>query len=283
MEVVRWTARHMKEHGVESARLDAELLLSHTLNISRLDLYTGPDRPLTHTELGRFKNCVRDRLAGKSIAHIVGFGEFWKHRFEVTPGIFVPRPETEIIVERVLKLTESSGSFLLCDLCCGSGNIPVSVLADRPDGKGVGVDLSGDAVTAARKNAREAGIERERLDFVQKDADAFLDGVREHFDVITCNPPYIPSADIPGLPREVLEHEPREALDGGEDGLQLLRSIVPSCFEALLPGGHALFEYDGAHQTDALRTLLEQAGFSQCEVIRDLAGIDRIMVATRVS
>lgn len=283
IEVVRWTAGHMSERGIESARLDAELLLSHTLGVGRLDLYTGPDRPLNRTELDAFKERVRQRLAGMSVAHIVGYREFWKHRFGIVEGIFVPRPETEIIVEQVLKLTDGMSDFALSDLCTGSGNIPVSILGERERATAHAVDISARAVAMARKNALDAGIGPDRLTFHHGDAADFLAARPAGFDIITCNPPYIPTSDIAGLPPEVVEHEPVAALDGGPDGLSLIKRLAPLLSSALLPGGYLILEYDGNHQTGKLIEILKRAGFTDCRISRDLAGVERVATATGVS
>ena len=279
-EILAWTTRYFTQHGLDSPRLDAELLLADVFKADRLQLYMDPDKPLTPHERSRFKEHIRARLSGVSVAHIVGYREFWAHRFETPRGVFVPRPETELIVELVLDRWPAGDSFKLIDLCTGSGAVAVSVLAERKAAQGVAVEVLSQVVEVARTNARTIGVDS-RLQIVHQDARVFLDENTELADCITCNPPYIPTADLAGLPPEVSRNEPSEALDGGNGGLALVAELVPRLSRNLVPDGWFFMEFDGAHQVDAIRNLLHSSGFVEIDFHNDLAGIPRIVSACR--
>ncbi len=276
--ILDWTIGYLREQQVDSLRLDAELLLAHTLGLRRLDLYLDPDRPLLTTELAGFKEIVKTRVAGRSIAHIIGSKEFYAVQLQTPPGVFVPRPETEELVEKTLTRIPVAGTSHLLDICTGSGAIAIAILRERKQMTGCAIERSRLAATTARANSEEAGTSN-RLTVHLAEACEFLQSDAGTYDIITCNPPYIPSADIDGLMVEVREYEPREALDGGPDGLDLLRKLIPLLPPRLRRSGFVMIEYDGAHQSAALRQLLFQSGFAAVTVHKDLAGQDRIVQA----
>jgi len=276
--VLAWTAGYLAEHRMQSPRLEAELLLGHVLARTRVQLYLAPDQPLTSGELSRFKGHVGERLKGRPVAHITGCREFWKNPFRTPPGVFVPRPETELVVEQVLKRFPRDRAFSILDLCTGSGNIPVSVLVDRPGARGQGVDISALAVETATANAQDAGV-GQRAGFACEDAVSFLERNHGGFDVITCNPPYVRSADWARLQPDVRDYEPRAAVDGGHDGLGLIRALIPRLSDHLVDDGLVLLEYDGGPQTATVEKLLAGEGFVGVAVLKDLAGQERVMAA----
>lgn len=275
-DILKWTIDYLRSRQVDSPRLDAELLLAHALELRRLDLYLDPDRPLLPAELARFKSCVKERVTGRAIAHIIGSKEFYSIRLHTPPGVFVPRPETEELVEKALAHLPPDCDGRLLDLCTGSGAIAISILRERPQMTGDAVELTQLGATTAIANSEEAEVSA-RLTVHHMDAEAFLQAGTGTYDVITCNPPYIPSADIAGLMAEVREYEPPEALDGGPDGLGLLRRLVPLMVTRLTATGFTIIEFDGAHQTTALRQLLADSGLTTIMLYKDLAGHDRLM------
>jgi release factor glutamine methyltransferase len=279
-DLLRWTSGYLKDKGCDSPRLDAELLLAHALGCTRLELYTGPDRPLTRAELDKYRGLVRERAARRCVAHIIGEREFFRLRLHTPAGVFVPRPETELIVEQVLAATQPGERFVLLDLCTGSGNLVVSILSERPSAVGTAVDISPVAVRTASENARNAGV-ADRLSVVQAEAREYLAGATETFRFVTFNPPYVPSGEWDALEPEIRLHEPREAVDGGADGLDLVRVVVPMLERVLVAGGFFLMEYAGAGQTPEVRRLLAGAGFVDIVVFQDLAGDDRFVSARR--
>jgi release factor glutamine methyltransferase len=274
--VLQWTTGYLKEKGIDSPRLDAEILLAYALDLRRLDLYLDPDRPLTPAERERFKALVRERANRRSVAHITGTRDFFNIRLATPPGVFVPRPETELLVEEALARLPEGQPLRLLDLCTGSGAVALSLLVERPEAEAEAVDLSPEAVRTATGNGQRLEVDQ-RLTVHQADAARFLDTPRGPYHMITCNPPYIPTGELEHLAPEVAVHEPREALDGGDDGLDLVRALLPGILRCLVPGGWTLFEYDGPHQTAALMALMTDVGFEEIAVYRDLAGHDRII------
>mgnify|MGYP002725663632 CR=1 FL=1 len=278
MEVIVWTAGYLKERGSESPRLDAELLLANTLSLGRVQLYLDHDKPLTADELARYKAAVKQRADGESVAHITGRRDFWKLEFLTPAPLFVPRPETELVVEKALAATSGAEVISLLDRCTGTGAILVSLLMELPSARGVGVDVSGQAIRTAAENGKRAEVS-ERAEWVEADAVDYLSATEKRFDTITCNPPYVASADWANLVPAITQFEPREAVDGGGDGLDFLRRLVPQLPGALRKDGTFVVEYSGDEQTADLTALLEGNGLAVEEIVKDLAGIQRLAVA----
>lgn len=277
LDLITWSTGYFKQKGLASPRLDAELLLAYALNCSRIQLYMESDKPLLDAELQRFKALALERVSGKSIAHIVGKRDFWKHTFQVPVGVFVPRPETEDILEFALANLPRETAGPLLDLCSGSGNIPVSLAIEFPAATVLGVEQSQLGAQTARENARLAHVE-ERLEILQEEAVSFLQRTPLRFPLVTSNPPYVRDADWAGLDAAIRLYEPREALTSGPDGLDLLRKLIPAVRNVLSPGGWFVFEYSGPEQTKALLALMQQSRYEGVVVRKDLAGLDRIMV-----
>lgn len=281
MEVLNWTTNYLKSGSSSTPRLDAELLLAHVLQVERIRLYVDHDKPMTEPELARFKGLVRQRKDGESVAHITGLKEFWKLSFETPAPLFVPRPETELLVEEAVRLAGETGQIL--DLCCGTGAILVSVVHELPGWQGVGVDQMPLAAKTASRNAENAGV-ADRVTVHCHDAVAFVaDSSQPQFSIITCNPPYVATAEWEMLATEIKVNEPRQAVDGGGDGLDFLRGLLPDLPARLTPGGHLLLEYSGDEQTAALSQLLVDTGFTDVRILKDYGGIDRVAAATVLS
>jgi len=252
--------------GSPSARLDAELLLADVLGVSRERIVREPELPVAGEAVRRFQSHVRRRaIEREPVAYIVGSRGFRHISLLVDRRVLVPRPETELLVEVGLEL--APGARVL-DCCTGSGAIALALKDERPDLQVSGSDLSAPALDVARANAR-----RLRLDVEWIEAD-LLDGVDRGFDAILANPPYVPRATIATLEPEIARHEPRLALDGGEDGLDLVRRLIVHAAAAPLL---ALEVGDG--QADAVAALLAGAGFRAIERLADLTGIERVLVA----
>src|SRR5690349_4026028 len=218
LKLLGWTQEFFAKKGVDAPRLTAEVLLSHALSCDRVRLYLDFDKPLGDPELARYRELVRRRAEGEPTAYLVGRREFFGRPFRVDPRVLVPRPETEQLVEAALAALPVGGRAL--DLCTGSGCVAVSVALGREGARVVATDVSEDALAVARENATALGAV---VEFATGDLWAAVHG-RERFHVIASNPPYIPAKELPGLSREV-RREPCIALDGGDDGLALLRRI----------------------------------------------------------
>ncbi len=271
LRLIAWTQGFFAKGGVDAPRLTAEILLAHALSCDRVRLYLDFDKPLGAPELSAFRELVRRRAAGEPTAWLTGRREFLGHVFRVGPQVLVPRPETELVVEAALALLPPGGALL--DLCTGSGCIAISAALARPDARVTATEISPDALGVARGNAEVLGA---RVEFLEGDLDAPVPS-GERFDVVISNPPYVPAGEIPGLAREV-RREPRIALDGGVDGLDVLRRIVSCAPSRLRPDGLLVVEIHETHAVP-LPSLCLAAGFATAEVGRDLAGLPRWVVA----
>ena len=270
LELVRWTGEYFRTHGVESPRLDAELLLAHVLGARRIDLYLRFDQPLQAEERAVYRELVRRRARERvPVAYLTGTREFWSRPLRVTPDVLIPRPETEGLVQLAAKLAPRRAA----DIGTGSGAIALALALELPEVEITAVDVSEAALAVARENLAAHGV-AERVTLRCGRGLAPLEG---RFDLIASNPPYVPSAELDGLAPE-LRHEPRLALDGGPDGLDVIRELAAAAREKLVPGGHLVLEI-GADQGARTSELLSAAGAAHVEVQPDLAGRDRVVLA----
>ena len=274
-EVLRRSTDYLESHGSSTPRLDAELLLAHGLGLSRLELYTQFDRPLGEGELAECRELVRRRGTREPVAYVIGHWGFRRLDLMVDRRVLVPRPETELVVERCLQLLEGGERPAVVDVGTGSGAIALAVKDERPDARVTACDISVDALAVAAANAERLGLD---VTFVQSD---LLDQVEDGpFDLVVSNPPYVSAGEVDALEPEVAVHEPRLATVAGEDGLEVYRRLLPQAAERLAPGGWLVLEC-GAGQAAALVAELAGLGYGDAEVDRDLAGIDRVVWARR--
>ncbi|HEX6790237.1 MAG TPA: peptide chain release factor N(5)-glutamine methyltransferase [Candidatus Krumholzibacteria bacterium] len=271
------------ESGVPNARRNAEWMLCHTLGWSVLDLYMHATDAIDATHIETYWECVERRASREPLQYILGNTEFMSFPFEVQPGVFVPRPETEVLVEHAearLRGIPLHRELSVLDLCCGSGIIGVSLARRVPNLRVTSVDISRDAVMLTRHNANINGVST-RVRVAKCDALTFMTPRAPCYTAILCNPPYIATGELAALPREVREHEPVAALDGGADGLDFYRRLIPTLAAKLQQGGFVMFEI-GDTQGPAVGELLRSAGFGGVEVIQDLSGRDRVVTAREV-
>ena len=267
--LLAWAREWLEKKGVDSPRLDAELLLASALSCDRVRLYVDIDKPLGADELAKFKALIQRRGAREPVAYILGTKEFYGRPFEVAPGVFIPRPETELLVQLAISALAQEGRVL--DLCAGSGAVGVSIAAERPGVLVDLVELSPAAAAVAARNAEKHAPGRVRV--LHGDLYAALPE-RVRYNVIVANPPYVPTAHLQTIPPDVLDHEPHLALFGGEDGLDVVRRVIASARDWLVPGGLLAVEIDPAQGAKAIE-LCTQAGLTGVRVDRDLAGLDR--------
>ena len=284
LTVLQWAQQYLQAKGVSEPRAGAEVLLSHCLHCSRLDLYLRHDQPLADDELSCYKQGLKRRLAQEPTQYITGQQEFWSLNFAVGPSVLIPRPETELLVEAVLKhfaRSESGGvKPRLLDIGTGSGILAVTLATELPEAQFVAVDRSWEALKVARENARRHKVE-EKINWVSADLVAAL-APKALFEVIVANPPYVPTADWEQLPLEIKEYEPQLALDGGPDGLEVIRSLIRAVPPLLKPDGLLALEV-GQGQATAVQQLLEQSGsFTPPEIIPDYQRIGRVVLARRL-
>jgi release factor glutamine methyltransferase len=271
LRLIAWTQGFFAKGGVDAPRLTAEILLAHALSCDRVRLYLDFDKPLGAPELAAFRELVRRRAAGEPTAWLTGRREFLGHVFRVDPLVLVPRPETELLVEAAIALLPQEGTLL--DLCTGSGCIAISAALARPDARVVATEISTEALAVARENAAALGA---AVEFLEGDLYGPV-AAGERFDLIVSNPPYVPAGEIEGLSREV-RREPRIALDGGKDGLDVIRRIVSCAPSRLRPDGLLVIELHETHAVP-LPALCLAAGFGEAVVHRDLAALPRWVVA----
>lgn len=274
--VLAWTAEDFAGRGIETARLDAELLVAHALGLGRVQLYMDLDRPLTDAEREAIRAVVVRRRKHEPVAYITGKKEFWGRSFTVSPAVLVPRPDSETVIERALELVQGEARVL--DLCTGSGILGLTIAAEREGVQADLTDLSPEALAIARQNAEALGLaERVRL----FEGDLFAPLRDEAYALITANPPYIPEGELTGLAPDVREHEPRMALVAGDDGFSVHRRIIAGAPRFLAPGGTLLIEV-GAGQAPELERLIRERGWADHTARhRDLGGTERVVEARR--
>lgn len=274
------TAR-FKAHAFDSAELDARLLAGAALGLDLTGLITAANRPLTTDESTRLEQFAERRLAGEPVARILGHKEFWGLALQLTSATLVPRPDTEAVVELALEMLRANGaaghSLRIADLGTGSGAILLALLSELPEAHGFGTDISAAALQTARSNAARTGL-ADRATFIECD---YATGLSGRFDLIVSNPPYIRSVDIGGLATEVRDYDPRAALDGGADGLDAYRALIPQAACLLAPGA-ALVVEAGEGQSDDIEGLMTAAGLTHERAPKaDLAGIPRAVAGRK--
>lgn len=278
-EVVAWSSDFLKRRGIDTARLDTELLLAHALGCKRLQLYLDIDKPLQQSERDAFKRLLKRRSEGEPMAYITGERDFWGRTFQVDARVLIPRPDTEILIERVLAdHADKSTSLSLLDIGTGSGCISLSLIADLPAASAVAVDVSTDALAVAKINAERLQIS-DRVTFIEADALNLAGAVRGEFDVIVSNPPYI-ADDDPELAKGVRDHEPHLALFAGARGLDFYQVFAEQLQKYLRPRGRIYLEI-GHDQGAAVSELMRNGGWSDVKVYPDLQGHDRVIVGVK--
>lgn len=277
--VKTWKAaqERLKAASIDSPAIDARLLLEAAADVSRLDILTDPYRELTAEQVATFDGWIDRRLNREPVARILGRKAFWKILLDLTPDVLVPRADTETVVETALSAFPEGMAFQMIDMGVGSGAILLSILAERPAAKGLGTDVSEEAIAVARDNAANLGL-GDRTAFLRT---AWGDGVANAgFDLVVSNPPYIRSEEIETLDPEVREHDPRLALDGGPDGLDAYRALVPETLRLLKPLGVFVVE-TGWDQAEQVKALFAEAGFENLRVVQDLGTRDRVVTGTK--
>jgi release factor glutamine methyltransferase len=277
-DVLRWTTARFEERGLATPRLDAEILIAAALGLPRIQLYVQFERPLETHELGVIREHVRRRQDGHPVAYIVGHKEFFGLDFAVDDRVLVPRPDTETLVDEALARLRERGSDApprIADVGTGSGAIIVAVGRQHANATLFAVDNSAGALEVARANAVRHNVV---VTFLEGDLTAPL-APHAPFDLVVANLPYVPTGDIAGLAAEV-RAEPTAALDGGADGLDLVRRLVAAAAPLLAPGGALVLEI-GAGQAERTRVLCEEAGLVNLRLRRDLGGIDRVVSAVK--
>jgi release factor glutamine methyltransferase len=273
-EALREGIHLLEQEGVPEARLAAELLLMHAAAGDRTLLYTHPERELGDLARLHYGRYLHERLQGRPTQYITGRQEFWGLEFQVNPSVLIPRPETEHVVERALQIAECG--LRIADCGTGSGCIAIALAKEMPEAKILAGDISFEALAVAADNARRLGV-GQRVHFFCADLLACFPGAS--LDIVVSNPPYVATADAATLAREVREFEPHQALFAGEEGLAVYRRLIPEAARVLRPGGWAVFEL-GYNVAEPVRQLFTP-GWEEIAIMKDLAGIDRVISARR--
>ena len=277
--VKAWNAAkdRLKNVQIDQPAIDARLLLEVAADVTRTDIITDPYRVLTEAQMATLEDFLNRRARREPVSHIIGRKGFWKILLQVNKHVLTPRPETEVIVDEVLKAFPEQMSFNMLDLGVGSGTILLAVLAERPAAKGLGIDVSEEALAVARENAANLDLAG-RVALLRGD---WTNGLGDDsFDLVVSNPPYIATKVIDTLEPEVRDHEPRLALDGGPDGLDAYRFLAGEILRVLKPG--AMFAVEiGYDQSEAVETLFREAGAQNVRTIKDLSVNDRVVTGTK--
>jgi release factor glutamine methyltransferase len=278
-EAARWGTRELEQAGIGSATLDAQLLLCHVLGRDRIYVIAHPEQPLEAASAAAYASLIRRRASGEPHQYLVGTQEFYGRPFEVSSAVLIPRPETELLVERAVELVRMRGPCArVVDVGTGSGCIVVTLACECPGISAVATDISLQALTVARRNALRH-IPRQGVILVACDLlDAFP--ARPLFDVVVSNPPYVARRDTHTMAPTVKDHEPHTALFAGETGLDVIERLIPQARARLRPGGWLLLEL-GVGQAPTVREIVSRLGFELVDTLTDLQGIARCLVARR--
>lgn len=284
-KLLNWVTEYLTTKGIEAPRLSAEMLLSHVLELKRIELYTQFDRPVSPEQRDRLRELVKRAGQDEPVAYLTGKTEFYSLALEITRDCMIPRPETELLVQRAIEfLRTRDGVQFVLDLCTGSGCIAVAVAKNVPGARIIATDISDAALAVAARNVEKHQL-AERITLLC--GDLFEPLVQpldvDKFDLIVCNPPYVSSEEYDNLDKNVKDYEPRLALHAGVDGLDVYRRIVEKVDQFLKPGAALMLEI-GYAQGPAVTGLLEQTGaFAETRIEKDCHDNDRIVTATRVS
>ena len=277
--VKAWTGaqQRLKAAFIDSPAIDARLLLEAATGATRADILTDPYRELTGDQVNTLEAFLARREKRVPVARILGRKGFWKLLLNLSEHVLIPRPETEVIVDMILKRSQPGDAFQLADLGTGSGAILLSVLSERPAAKGLGTDISEDALAVARDNAANLGLSHQAAFLRTSWGSGLHDG---SFDIVASNPPYIRSDVIPTLEPEVRDHDPILALDGGKSGLEAYIELAPEIFRLLKPGGMAYLEI-GFDQATDVENLMRSAGFTDVSTYLDLSNLPRVVTGQK--
>ena len=266
----------LKSNGVVSSKLDCEILISKVLKINRAEMILNVNKDLTIDQLSYFNELIEQRSKKKPIAYLTGKKEFWKYKFYVTKDVLIPRPDTELIIEKVLKLTKNKQSLNFLDIGVGSGCIILSILKEKKNYYGTGIDISKKSLEICKINSDNLGVFN-RLRLFKSDIDNFRYG---KYDLIISNPPYIKKFDLKYLDEDVLNYEPQSALNGGLDGLSEIKKVINNSTKLIKKNGILVLEI-GFNQAEKVKEILRKNSFFVKKVFKDLANNNRCIVSIK--
>jgi release factor glutamine methyltransferase len=269
----------LRKAGMEDARICVDWLIEHVTGVTRVDMLANPDIRIPEHDQNAIAVGLARRLAGEPIQYVLGWTEFYGLRLDVSPDVLIPRPETEVVVEAVLEQVGDRSDCHILDVGTGSGCIALAIASRRPSARVEGCDISQEAVTVAQRNADRLRLPTRFLVADMERPEAIA-SCGSDFDIIVSNPPYIPTSELPSLPREVRRFEPAVALTSGDDPLRFYRALVERATESLVVGGRLIAELH-ADFSEEVVSVASAGGLSNVEIRPDLAGLPRVILATR--
>ncbi|KRQ87753.1 Release factor glutamine methyltransferase [Caloramator mitchellensis] len=276
IEAIKYTKEILNKHNKQEH--EAEILIGHVLNKDKLYLYCNPDEKLTDEQKSKLENALSQRISGRPLQYIIGYWEFYGNKFLVKEGVLIPRPDTEVLVEKALELIKDIKCPRIIDIGCGSGAISISIAKERDGSQVFAVDIEDVPLELTKQNAILNKVD-DRVKVVKSNLlSAFDENSFESFDLIVSNPPYIKDEEIATLMDEVRKFEPITALSGGVDGLYFYREITSQSKKFLKKGGFIAYEI-GHNQGEEVKTILYQNGFDEIKLYKDYAGLDRVVTA----
>ena len=273
---IKNACKELKKNKISSALLDSELLLSQVIKKDRKFILLNLDKELDESTQKSFRNLILKRSRGKPLAYLTGIKSFWKYDFKVNEKVLIPRPDTEIIIEQVLKIYKNKNYLNFLEVGVGSGCIALSILKEKKSFSGTGIDLSQDCIEICRYNAKKLGVNN-RVKLLKSDVDNLI---FHKYDLVVSNPPYIKKFDLNKLNREVINYEPKLALDGGLEGLSVIRKVIKKSSELIKKNGKLILEI-GYDQRLPVKKMLNENNFYINRIIKDLAKNDRCIISTK--
>ena len=267
----------LQKNKVPNPQLDSEILLSSSINRDKKHIILNPKELLNFNQSEKFKNLIERRKKGEPIAYLVNKKEFWKDEFFVTQDVLIPRPDTELIVEQVLKIYSNDAQLQVLDIGTGSGCILLSILKERPNVNGTGIDISKKSINVSKFNAKQLNL-MNRVKFFHSSVDNFKIG---KYDIIVSNPPYIELLDLKYLEKDVVNFEPKLALSGGLDGFSKIRKVISKAGNLIKKNGKFILEI-GFNQKNKVKKILKEEGFYVNKAIKDYGNNDRCIISTKI-
>jgi len=276
LNAINYANKQLKEKGIKTYKLDTQILMSKAIKKQKENMLLNLKEEIKIEDYNFFIDLINQRLNMKPIAYLVGNKSFWKYDFQVTSDVLIPRPDTEIIIEQVIKLTKNKSKLNILDIGVGSGCIILSILKEKKNFRGTGIDISKKTLKICRINSNNLGVSK-RLKLFKSDVDNFQIG---KYDLIVSNPPYIKNADLKYLDKNVIGFEPRLALDGGLDGLSVIQKVIEKSSKLIKKNGILVLEM-AFDQKDKVMKILKKEGFYVKKIIKDLANKDRCITAIK--
>ena len=273
---IKNACQELKKANIRLPLLDSEILLSKVIKKDRKFILLNLDSELNQNDQDYFKDLILQRSKGKPLAYLIGIKSFWKYDFEVSDKVLIPRPETEIIIEQVLKIYKNKNDLNFLEVGVGSGCIALSILKEKKAFTAMGIDLSQDSIKICTYNANKLGVSN-RIRLLKSDVDNLIFG---KYDLLISNPPYIKMLDLKKLDKDVINYEPKLALDGGLDGLSVIKKIIKKSSNLLKTHGKLILEI-GYDQREPVKKMLNESNFYINEILKDLAKNDRCIISTK--